>query len=128
MKLFSIFIALIVLGLSIKPCCSSISINYLDSKVSNSVSCCEDKACTDNNTKNENSEPENKNNGCDFCSPFFTCGGCSGFTFQDNIILLNSLFLKQPKLYSYYNVQFNSVYFGKMWQPPKIKFNFSDLT
>ncbi|NQW42281.1 MAG: hypothetical protein HQ463_02465 [Bacteroidetes bacterium] len=119
MNLISIFLTFIVLGLSIKPCCSSISINELKNATSSSVSCCEDKTCSDD-SNNKNDKSENKSNGCDFCSPFFTCGSCCGFTFHDNIIKFNNLILKQKRTYSYYNVQFNSEYIGKMWQPPKL--------
>lgn len=57
------------------------------------------------------------------CSPFYSCGTCTGFisevivTFRIHKIFLNDDTSMQP--YTYEN-PFYSTFFCKIWQPPKI--------
>lgn len=105
MKIAVSILSFIVLVLSTVPC-------YAYHEVKQTV----DKQC------------DNKTNKCDDecngnCSPFFSCGTCSGFVsnFSTPIstfkIVINNTSLVQP---IFYNNPVHSTFFCKIWQPPKI--------
>ena len=116
-KLVSFIISLIVLTMSMVPCCTSDVSNELNSINPSYSSCCNDNAC-----KDDNPNPNGENNGCDFCSPFFTCGTCGGFVFQENKIKIFAPNTIKDPIFSFYNLKFYSEYYSKLWQPPKLSF------
>lgn len=102
------------MGLSINPCCeASVTIKQLTLA---SEDKCEDHCCTDE--KKENSE--NKNSNCDFCSPFFSCGSCAGFTDNAQVINIQVFSVSFKENYQDYQESFLTDYISNMWQPPKI--------
>ncbi len=115
MKFFCYCLALIVTGLSINPCCEP-SIAIEQAKVCHSEKVTKDRCCSDN--QDENSESEDNN--CNFCSPFFTCGTCSGFTNISQTISLQLFKVSLKQVHQDYEEKTLTDYFNKMWQPPKI--------
>lgn len=111
---------MVVIGLSLNPCCTTSLTNDANGVVSLSNTCCSEASCTINENKSKKEDSKENRNGCDFCSPFFSCGSCGGFILQENIIQLKGFFYSNIKIYCDYFILFNSEYSDKMWQPPKI--------
>ncbi len=116
-KILTIFVMFVVLGLSLIPCCSPGSQTIEKKYVENTSDCCHKKGCDKDNSKSENSGEKEE---CGSCSPFFACGSCIGFAFQSLAYRLTDLDFPSKITYCSYRVQFDSEYFNKMWQPPKI--------
>jgi hypothetical protein len=113
MKFLSIFLAVLTLSLSSSPCCvPDLSIHELEA-----VSSVEESSCCA--THDEESEGEESEAGCNNCSPFYTCGMCSGCTLSnfETFSILSAYFENQ---YSSLNAsKFDSEYQQALWQPPK---------
>jgi len=56
----------------------------------------------------------------DLCSPFFTCGSCSGFSNPDHLSLIDPklVLLDEEKLL--FSSPFDFDYINNIWRPPKI--------
>ncbi len=109
MRILSAFIMLLVLGLSLVPCCAPVVSKALSMEISPD-GCCGD-ACDAGNEQETETEA---------CSPFFACGSCSGFTLHLSHPVLADMRFPFTASYAPYDVSLNSEYFNKKWQPPKI--------
>ena len=83
--------------------------------------------CSDDNYNDEikteyadNHSQDHKDSDCTTCSPFFTCGSCSGFVFTREWIDFKEVSFIKGKLCAVYKTQFADDFFVKIWQPPKI--------
>lgn len=113
MKLLAICMMTLVIGLSLVPCCTPIASIVEQNFTSGSDDCCQHEA-------DESKDAQKKESGCDTCSPFFSCGSCTGFTFQPSFSPLSPLNLPTKVSYSSFELQLHSEYFETKWQPPKI--------
>ena len=85
------------------------------------VPCCADEYCNDELKTEQSCTEHQDRNDNDFngCSPFITCGTCTGFTFSKTdynlqpITSVHSIFIP-------YQQGFYENYFVEIWQPPKI--------
>ena len=86
------------------------------------VPCCSDNNCNDQiKTENaDNHSQDHKDSDRNTCSPFFTCGTCSGFVFIRTRVDFKKASFIQDKLITVYKSQFTDGYIAKIWQPPKI--------
>jgi hypothetical protein len=113
MKLLALFMTIVAIGLSLVPCCAPGEQAY---ESVSTESCCQDRGCND-----QANEADTKNdNTCSSCSPFFACGSCIGFTFQSFDFVFRHVDMEFGSYYFSYTERFNSEYFAKKWQPPKI--------
>ncbi|WP_036151149.1 DUF6660 family protein [Maribacter forsetii] len=86
------------------------------------VPCCWDDNCNDEEKTEltENHSKDQQDDGCNTCSPFFSCGTCSGFVFINYSINFKKVHITKTKLVSVYKSKFASNFFAKIWQPPKL--------
>lgn len=109
---FSLFLSILVLTMSITPCC------YTDINIKENSTCiCYTKCCNESDINFPISKTEK--NESDFCSPFFTCGNCVGFEFHE---LIHKIFVPNSilnNIFSFYNLKLYSEYYNKLWHPPK---------
>ena len=103
MKILSFILSLYVFYLSIVPCC-------LDDN-------CNDEIKTE---QTENHSKDHQEDSCNACSPFLTCGTCSGFLFSKLTFHIKKVHFTKSKFIGIYEPQFTDVFFAKIWQPPKI--------
>ena len=68
----------------------------------------------------ENHSNDQQEDGCNACSPFLTCGTCSGFIFSNLGVDLKEIFIYNDKFVTFYKFQFADDFFANIWQPPKI--------
>jgi len=108
----------LVLGLSLVPCCETVGQVMDETAIQNLEDCCRTKTCEGG--KNESQDADSEKNTCAACSPFFACGSCAGFVFQNIHFNFSNLHVVSQTDYCAYDVQFDSEYFNTMWQPPKI--------
>jgi len=86
------------------------------------VPCCVDDYCDDeikieeSSTENQDQNDDNSYNGC---SPFITCGTCTGFTFSNADYNFQPITCVKSK-FILYQQGFDKNYFTEIWQPPKI--------
>ncbi len=113
--MLAIFMMSLVFTLSMVPCCAPAAGAIETVSSENSTDCCENESCS---SEEDNTGKEDKN--CDTCSPFFTCGSCSGFTFMPALSPLSHLVPPTKTTYSSFELQIHSEYFETKWQPPKI--------
>ena len=103
MKILCFILSLYVVFLATTPCCSDDN--------------CNDEIKTE---QTDNHSQDHKDSDCNICSPFLTCGTCTGFNFPTVFFSLTppaiTLTTKIPINYS----SFSSNYFPSIWQPPKI--------
>ncbi len=118
MKFLAIFMFSIVIGLSVVPCCTPIANNNSNNLTKMDRHCCEEETCED--TEETTNENNNEEDGCNSCSPFFSCGSCAGFTAQIDFIKLNHFSFTNSIAYNNFNLQIHSDFFETKWQPPKI--------
>lgn len=105
MKLISLFLCIVVLTLTLVPCCA---LEENDGHAHQTVQ------------KEQHECNEQDDDCCKDCSPFYVCGTCIGFTFASQATLTFALQVKP--------VQHNTVYIPielstvstAIWQPPKI--------
>lgn len=117
MRILSCLLLLIVVGLSMIPCCAPIAKSNLSQIAKLATQCCEDKKC--HNTEVPSESNENESN-CTTCSPFFSCGSCSGFTSPTEILTLTHLKIEMNNVYTIFKLEIDSDFFEIKWQPPKI--------
>ena len=89
--------------------------------LSTAPGCCDD-ICKDE-IKTEHTEDDSKDHhedGFNDCSPFLTCGPCSGFVFSTLIFDLKKVRFTKSNFIAVYESQFAEDFFPKIWQPPKI--------
>ncbi|RNI27359.1 hypothetical protein EFA69_14555 [Rufibacter immobilis] len=97
-RLFSIILVLLVITLSVSPCCAT-------------DNCAKEIAKTQ---QTDNSKEE-----MGLCSPFFSCSVCTGFTLPD-LIFGDHLLIPQFHEYSaFYKQSMFPQFFHSIWQPPK---------
>ncbi|MEM1136074.1 MAG: hypothetical protein AAGI07_09555 [Bacteroidota bacterium] len=84
--------------------------------------CCSDDDCNDEiKTEHaDNHSQDNKDNDYNTCSPFFTCGTCSGFVCARAEFDFKEVAFVKDKLVTVYKPHFLSDFFAKIWQPPRI--------
>jgi len=84
--------------------------------------CCSDENCDDDMKKEyvDNHSQDHEDNDNDTCSPFFTCGTCSGFVFTRMEVDFKEVAFVKHIIACVYKSQFVSDFFSKIWQPPKI--------
>ena len=104
MKFFALIMAIYVFALAGYPCCEN-------------DNCSGEKSKTEKSTSLDNKIP---NDDCGNCSPFFSCGTCSGFTFHSEQINTSPVVFEADNKASVYKSNFYSEYFGSIWQPPKL--------
>ncbi len=102
MKLFCYLLALLIVLLSLTPCCAE-------------DDCCnEDRGCTQIPADHHEEESANS------CSPFMVCGSCTGCVIIADNAELNS----DPEITNNQNTPYIQFYLGnynlKFWQPPKL--------
>lgn len=87
------------------------------------VPCCWDDNCNDEikTEQTENHSNDKQEDGCNACSPFLTCGTCSGFVFSKLVFYFNKAQFSKSKFIAIYEPQFADDFFAKIWQPPKNK-------
>lgn len=83
--------------------------------------------CLDNNCNNEieteyanNSPQDHKEGECTICSPFLTCGTCSGFVINSLRIDISEIPFFKDKSVAVNKFHFSNKFFNEIWQPPKI--------
>jgi len=103
MKTLCFILSLYVLLLGTVPCCSEDN--------------CDDEKKTENP---DNHSQDHKDSDRNTCSPFFTCGTCSGFIFIRTGLDFKKVPFIKNQLITVYKSQFTDGYFAKIWQPPKI--------
>jgi len=107
MRLFSAILSLYILLLTGIPCCA--------------YDHCEDANVKVENTKAKHSAPQkDKENGCNSCSPFFSCHGCAGFIIATGSNTLHTVFAFPPRVYNNYKEPYVSQFVPFFWQPPDI--------
>ncbi len=113
--MFTFILSVIVLALSLMPCCAYVMpAEQEQSCVTAKKNCCglekqDVPGCEDEN------EATSK-----MCSPFYACGACAGFTFHQFSVAFK---INTPDLgrnHLILDEDFDSEYFNKKWQPPKI--------
>ncbi len=84
--------------------------------------CCSDDICNDEiKTEHaDNHSQHHKDSDCNTCSPFFSCGTCTGFVFTWSWVDFQGVAFVEDKLVPVYKSQFATDFFAKIWQPPKI--------
>lgn len=115
MKVLQIFLAALVLGLSLIPCCEVQMVKKDASLQISNTSSCNETCCgsVDNNPL------EDKQDDCDACSPFFTCGHCSGCTTSETLVFLHTTRVDQF-YFALYSSVFPNEFLINKWHPPKI--------
>jgi hypothetical protein len=104
-KYLCLLLSLFVLLISAAPCCSD-DCGQTEGKVAQ---------------KNQPGDSHQEGDDCKACSPFLTCGSCSGFikplptpTLQAEVIDY------QTELIDVYHFSFYPLVSSSFWQPPKI--------
>ena len=87
-----------------------------------SVNCCADDKCNDEvKTEQTNNHSTNhQSTTCNTCSPFFTCGSCSGFVFSSLKLDFDKSFVIKDTSPTLYKSHFPDNVSAEIWQPPKI--------
>ncbi|MDX2001372.1 MAG: DUF6660 family protein [Chitinophagales bacterium] len=98
MKFLALLMAFFVLALSVVPCCSE---NTTGGELIQ-TSCGTGNQCPD------------------ICSPFFTCGTCSGFVFNSPTLITDVIPTVIEKVYPFLEEITLSEIAVDVWQPPKI--------
>lgn len=97
MKVAGVLLSLLVIFLNAIPCCWD--------------ECPEDDAVV---------HAEEKPNSQDACSPFLSCGGCTGFILEQELPdILSSVISPYQIVDKHENPLFNSDYSRIIWAPPK---------
>ncbi|WP_114782411.1 DUF6660 family protein [Botryobacter ruber] len=99
MKYLTLLLALLVITLSVMPCCVA-------------EECSEEEVTTEH--------ADNHDSDADLCSPFYSCAACIGFTVSSFSIAIAA----PPADVSIYFVRYRQRLFSQfhqvIWQPPKI--------
>jgi hypothetical protein len=84
------------------------------------VPCCSEDNCNEEMAIGHTDSPQEHEEGdCNTCSPFFTCGTCSGFVFTKWTFNFKEVSFLKDKLVPVYIFPFPPHSFDKIWQPPK---------
>jgi hypothetical protein len=101
MKLLCLLLATFVLFMATRPCCA------------------DDDCKEEQTTQVQNKASGSAEKGCTDCSPFFTCGACTGFIVTKPVFYQTELFAEQttimPTLYPQQAVIKMAL---AIWQPP----------
>ena len=85
------------------------------------VPCCADDNCNDEIKTEQSDNHSQDDNDCqENCSPFLTCGTCTGFSFPTLAFSLTPTAVALTTQLSIYNSSFSSEYLCSIWQPPKV--------
>jgi hypothetical protein len=94
--------------------------------VINAIPCCNENFCNSQIKSEQSDHSDHSHNGdesdnhCNNCSPFFTCGSCAGFLVEiKGNVVRPSMMNNKKKVLPFYP-GWQSDYFFKIWQPPKI--------
>jgi hypothetical protein len=82
--------------------------------------CCTDDKCNDDIDTEQTNHHSEESKDCNSCSPFFTCGACSGFVFSNAGFYFGEVTFVLKEFVSVYNTQFLDEFVTKIWQPPKL--------
>ena len=87
-----------------------------------SAPCCLEEKCSDEikTAQSDNHSQDYNDNDCNACSPFFTCGTCSGFVFTKIEVNFKEVDFIKTNFVEFYKSPFANNFFAKIWQPPKI--------
>ena len=102
LKVLSFIFAFYLLACSTIPCCA---LGYCGNDVKKGKSLTSGK--TDDDCKGN-------------CSPFFSCGSCSGFTVNPQEFTIAPVVICEQITYSEFYITPYSDYFPSFWQPPKL--------
>jgi hypothetical protein len=106
MRVFHLILAIYVIVLSMVPCCTEER--------------CNDDIKTEQTANNHPRHESNDTCNSGACSPFLTCGSCTGFVSNALLICLQPymFFVKKQNI----NFKFGQInnYYTKYWQPPKL--------
>ncbi len=105
MKLFCLLLSFYVVFLCATPCCA-------------------DDKCNDMLDTELESHHSEESKDCNSCSPFLTCGACSGFVFSNAGFYFGGITFVLEEFVTFYNTQFLDEYVTKIWQPPKLNYKF----
>lgn len=107
-KLLSAILAFYILLLAAIPCCA--------------YDHCEDVTISSvMSTKAKQHLPERqKDTGCNSCSPFFSCHGCSGFIVAERLSNTLPAASFNIPLYNLYREPYYSQFVPFFWQPPDV--------
>ncbi len=83
------------------------------------VPCCSFDNCPNEKTV-EQSSPNNEDENCGNCSPFFTCTGCSGFTVSFETANIEIIPTFSGQQYAGYILSAIPDVHYDFWQPPKL--------
>jgi hypothetical protein len=86
------------------------------------VPCCSEDNCNDEikTEHSDNHSQDQKEEDCNTCSPFFTCGTCSGLIYTRSDDYFKEVYYYKEQLVAVYKSRFSDDFFAKIWQPPKI--------
>ncbi|MCC9166359.1 DUF6660 family protein [Pontibacter harenae] len=100
MKVLTVILAILVVALSVSPCCLT-------------------ENCSDDEVKTEGTDNHAKD--VDVCSPFYSCSACIGFTVSSHSFepVTVALLLDNYNLADYQQ-RFFSQFHHAIWQPPKV--------
>ena len=87
------------------------------------VPCCTEDKCEDDiATAQLTNQSQEKHDDCEGCSPFMTCGSCTGFTFSTQVFSFEptTKFIENNSLTRSFKVLFVDYFIATIWQPPKI--------
>jgi len=108
-KVFLYCLIALVLSTSMTPCCAPFELEPACSGVKKDSCCSKEKKTTD--------EPEKD---CGICSPFFTCGSCTGFPVQAIEIFVPHSASNNSNVFADCFLNFPDDCFIDKWQPPKL--------
>ncbi|WP_394333085.1 DUF6660 family protein [Pontibacter chinhatensis] len=98
MKVLTIILALLVVMLSVSPCCIT------------------DNCATEVKTEQADSHEDE----ADVCSPFYSCSSCLGFTLTDFTAKPASPSTPSHSLFAEFRQGFFPQYYHSIWQPPRL--------
>jgi hypothetical protein len=104
MKVISIFLSILILGLSAAPCCTDEDICHEE------IDSCKDEA----------SQPMESGESELPCLPFYSCGSCTGFNLVTlDFSNLNHQFNEKPDFSASYFLGVPQIYRPSLLKPPK---------
>jgi hypothetical protein len=101
-KYFCFVLSVFVIFLSVKPCC-------------------QDNDCYGKYAVEKRQQKDTNNKDCQGCSPFFSCGTCSGFVVSKPVNIIAAL-IPEPQIehFANYRQPFIKQVSLAIWQPPKL--------
>ncbi|HCR53695.1 MAG TPA: hypothetical protein DIW27_04705 [Cytophagales bacterium] len=80
------------------------------------VPCCDEKDCLDD----QMTEQSGHNEEAEACSPFLTCGTCTGLTFSNVTYAFVIPVVETDKSNTPFKISMGKHFIWKIWQPPKL--------